>query len=562
MPTKQSIRRSMLWSAYGDALGFITEIRGTKMNGESILQRRTGSKERVTRLIPWIRRVGGEFGVDVRLMSGCYSDDTQLRLATCRSIRGDGIFDIETFSKIEIPVWISYALGAGRGTKTAAESLRKRQVQWNFNFFNSKYSQYTNSGGNGAAMRIQPHIWCASSNKPSSLILRDVIRNTITTHGHIRGIIGAAFHALCLHHTLSTSTIPGSEEWGLILDTLRRIPDIIRSDEELFLHWLPIWENETRKTLEEAIKDTLLELTQDIKIAERSIENIKAARDKDNVYNDLVRQLGCLETDSLGSATKTTLLAAFLSYIFHDRPHYGLSIGANVLGSDTDTISTMAGAILGATADIDPPEKVADIDYLQYEAERMFLISQGSKTTTYEYPDILYWQPPTSQLDTLGSYEGKWVIQGLGEAEPIGQPIAIGRDKTTIWQWFKLKFGQTVLLKRRTKVKTIPRNSISVIHITSDTISQERNTISTRNASEQIMTPLRQPSLWDNHRFEKNRITVDMAIERCKQSQFNADIIGSMFIALANQENGIEKSIGFAAIVAKYIQARMHKDTK
>jgi ADP-ribosylglycohydrolase len=108
MLLKQSIRRSVLWAAYGDALGFITE-----MCNESSLLHRTRGKSRITGLIPWVRKVGGEFGIYVELPMGCYSDDTQLRLATSRSIRGDGSFDVETFSKIEIPVWLSYALGAG-----------------------------------------------------------------------------------------------------------------------------------------------------------------------------------------------------------------------------------------------------------------------------------------------------------------------------------------------------------------------------------------------------------------------------------------------------------------
>ena len=153
MSTNQSIRRSVLWAAYGDALGFITE-----MCNESSLLHRTRGKSRITGLIPWVRKIGGEFGIYVELPTGCYSDDTQLRLATSRSIRGDGSFDVETFSKIEIPVWLSYALGAGLGTKTAAQSLKKSQIQWNSNFFKSKYAQYIEGGGNGAAMRIQPQL--------------------------------------------------------------------------------------------------------------------------------------------------------------------------------------------------------------------------------------------------------------------------------------------------------------------------------------------------------------------------------------------------------------------
>src|SRR5262249_51229884 len=148
--------------------------------------------------IPWKRRIGGKFGVDIELPAGCYSDDTQLRLATARTIRDDGKFDVEIFAKIEIPVWLSYSLGAGRGTKAAANSLCKRETNWLSNFFDDSGQVYTKGGGNGAAMRIQPHVWaCKEPGKPEQFLL-DVIRNSICTHGHARGIFGAIFHALSL----------------------------------------------------------------------------------------------------------------------------------------------------------------------------------------------------------------------------------------------------------------------------------------------------------------------------------------------------------------------------
>ncbi len=179
MSTKQNIEKSMLWAAYGDALGFITELCPKKY-----LPSRTGGKSSVDSLIPWTRRIGGRFGVNVELPAGCYSDDTQLRFATCRSIRSDGFFDIETFAKVELPIWLSYSLGAGRGSKAAAESLKKKQNHWNSNFFESEHSSYINGGGKGAAMRIQPHVWSASKEKRFDLILRDVVRNMSVTHGY------------------------------------------------------------------------------------------------------------------------------------------------------------------------------------------------------------------------------------------------------------------------------------------------------------------------------------------------------------------------------------------
>src|SRR5690242_11443855 len=130
-PDKKRLRRikaSALWAACGDALGFITELadsRGVARRGVALP---------VSEPVSWHRRVGGRFGPTVELPAGSVSDDTQLRLATARSIRGDGVFDAETFSKIELTVWPAYALGAGLGSREAAANLRRRDVTWATNF--------------------------------------------------------------------------------------------------------------------------------------------------------------------------------------------------------------------------------------------------------------------------------------------------------------------------------------------------------------------------------------------------------------------------------------------
>lgn len=107
------IRRSSLWAAYGDALGMMSEFKGPK----GVLYRTNGAPLREP--IEWKRRFGPPGHLIVRMPRGCYSDDSQLRLATGRAIGPDG-FDVESFATVELPVWMSYALGAGRASKLAA----------------------------------------------------------------------------------------------------------------------------------------------------------------------------------------------------------------------------------------------------------------------------------------------------------------------------------------------------------------------------------------------------------------------------------------------------------
>src|SRR6266571_942461 len=135
------VQHSALWAAYGDALGFITEL----VDNAGLKRRIKASY--VTSAVAWRRLVGGRFGAEIDLPAGCYSDDTQLRLATSRAIRGDGTFDVEAFVKVELPVWLSYALGAGRGTKLAAASLKSPDVAWFSNFFDKSKVRYVDCGG-------------------------------------------------------------------------------------------------------------------------------------------------------------------------------------------------------------------------------------------------------------------------------------------------------------------------------------------------------------------------------------------------------------------------------
>ena len=158
MVKQDNIVNSMLWACYGDALGYITELCDDINN----LKYRTYGLDHVTELIKWRRKLGGQYGVYVELPMGCYSDDTQMRLAVCRSINKNGKFDFETFSKIEIPSVSCLWSWNRKRTRDAGTSLVKKTVQWNTNFYETEVTKYIDGGGNGAAMRIQPHVWAAS----------------------------------------------------------------------------------------------------------------------------------------------------------------------------------------------------------------------------------------------------------------------------------------------------------------------------------------------------------------------------------------------------------------
>ncbi|MGZ9704981.1 ADP-ribosylglycohydrolase family protein [Pseudomonas sp. GNP013] len=437
----QTVVESALWAAAGDALGWITEL----SHGPAGVKNRTGSTE-VKQPVAWQRLIAGRNGPKVALPAGTYSDDTQLRLAVSRSIRGNGVFDVETFAKIELPVWPTYALGAGLGTKAAALNLSRRGVNWFSNFYVKGAQSYIQSGGNGAAMRIQPHVW--SSKGDDQEMLLNVFRDAITTHGHPHGFCGAVFHALVLKETLQEGSIPGPSSWKEIAQQFLELPKIIREDSQLVDFWLASWERETKNTLEEAMSRFCGEALHDIsRVSEAINDNPVSA------YKSAISSIGCLTDRFRGSGFKTALAASVLSYLYRSEPiEEALVLSANVLESDTDTIATMAGALLGAIAGRSPIWNIQDSDYIISDATRLANIAIGNPQSSFSYPDIGRWNPPVNQGASIRVYEDRLAIAGLGALETYGDEYSFGDH---VWQWSTLPFGQTILAKRKAFINDV-----------------------------------------------------------------------------------------------------------
>lgn len=436
----EAVRASAQWAAYGDALGFITEL--TDAAG---VRRRIGHDE-VTTTVPWKRRIGGRYGRDMSLPAGAYSDDTQLRLATSRAIRGDGEFDADAFAKIEVVAWQAYSLGAGRGTKAAATGLMRVEAKWSQNIFATKAARYVDIGGNGAAMRVQPHVWSARDLTNWGDITRDVVRNAVSTHGHPRGILGAVLHATLLAHTLDTHEVPGPAQWRTAVDWLEQVPDVIAKDDELAYLWLPTWADAAGIDFRSAAAT----VADECRAALEAFD--PRSRLAAEAYRALVERWGGFKDETRGSGTVTTLLAAVLAHAYADTPETALILCANTLGSDTDTIATMAGALLGAVAACPPPGAVQDAQVIDSEARRMWDISQGHEATTFAYPDLLRWSPPKAALDLVGRTATGPALAGLGALKAVGTPT-LGNQAAYVWS--TLPFGQNVLVRARPELRPL-----------------------------------------------------------------------------------------------------------
>ena len=427
------IQRAALWAAYGDALGWISEL--TDSAG---LRRRTGGRA-LTEPVAWKRRIGGRSGVTASLPQGCYSDDTQLRLATSRAIRSDG-FDVEAFAKVELPVWLSYGLGGGKSTNAAAAHLALPSSTW----WRNRFKGWTQSGGNGAAMRIQPHVWASRTPEYAESYLLDVVRNAVCTHSHPTGLLGAVLHAQCVARALVSGKVPSLAVLEDAIGVASRLPEMIEKDRELTF-WRVAFE-EDAGDFGEAWTTALSEA--------RGAVSIAAACDGgtgEERYQTIVDGLKLREPARRGSGMLTAVAAAALASS-ELRAVEAMRIAANTLGTDTDTIGSMAGAILGATVDADPPVDVLDAKLIRTDADRLADLAAGGNPMNHQYPDLMRWQAPKTRSDALAcSKDGELVVHGLGRATPLKEEATLGAQGFT-WRWVRLEYGQTLLAKGRERL--------------------------------------------------------------------------------------------------------------
>ncbi len=519
-----AIARSALWAAWGDALGFPTEL----TRDETQVQRRLDSP-RADDTRPWKRRIGGRQGAIVPLPAGMYSDDTQLRLSVSRCIRSAGRFDVEAFSKIELPVFLSYGFGIGRGTRAAAKGLGKQRIRWYSNFYGEPSAAYVESGGNGAAMRIQPHVWASPSLRPESY-LPNVLRDAVVTHGHPRAIVGAALHAISLGATLRDGAVPAPPRWGAMAQYLRGLTELILDDEMLAQRWLPQWERATGESWTTALERVVAECEEMLTIAV-GVATSRGSNSIEARYETLASKVGGLDPSTRGSGTISAVLALWLAWASGIDCANGLRTAANLLGSDTDTIASMAGALAGVAASAEPDGELADHEFLRAESLRLERLKTEGADESFPHPDPLPWQPPRTLSDAVGLIDGRVAVAGLGFAEE-GSELYVGQGTNPgLWQWLHLEFGQSVLIKRRRELAPLPEYA--------------------RSRVRPVVAARTQLSIAELSADEELPGTVEEGVELARRSIFDGETIARLFFHFARQPHGVSKASLFGGLLAQ-----------
>lgn len=327
IPTlEEKCRGAMLATAIGDALGWPQEIRSKNRDKNPKL---TGN------FVDWIRSSNNPRWHDEKILAGEYSDDTQLTLSIARSIIA-GNWE-KSFAEKELPFWLNYERGGGSALLRAAKSCSQNSFQpWQTKSSN----RYFSAGGNGAAMRILPHVIAASKKGETTALMVDVIKDTLITHGHPRAFLGAMCYAYALDYLLKKKSVL---EYGELVDAiiLGREYWTVKPDSNIFGNWLnaawcycgydfyAVWELSADHML-------------------HKLETIKVSLRKGLMSDDakMLTDLDCFGKVS-GAGDVAALTAVYLASKYANNPILAIKAAAYSLGADTDTIASMTGGLVG-----------------------------------------------------------------------------------------------------------------------------------------------------------------------------------------------------------------------
>jgi hypothetical protein len=157
-----------------------------------------------------------------------------------------------------------------------------------------------------------------------------------------------------------------------------------------------------------------------------------------------------------GDVLHTVLTALALAAAAPATPAAASRLAASFLGTDTDTIATMAASLAGASdAAPDAPPPVLDSPHLTAEALRLAKIAAGQETAPFSYPDLLHWTPPRAQLDAVGKAGEQTALEGLGWLTEVDGTTPV-ESRGTRWGWVRSDFGATFLVKQRTEMRALP----------------------------------------------------------------------------------------------------------
>ncbi|NJL54301.1 hypothetical protein HC928_03315 [bacterium] len=442
----ERVHGALLGAAVGDALGWPQEQNSGRMGSFP------EPSETLT-FQPWRRKGGYRFeAYEEHIKAGEYSDDTQLLIATARSIlRGKNW--AHTLSRHELPLWLLYERGGGGATKRAARAWLSGRTPWTQP--KKQLQSYFNAGGNGVAMRILPHV--LKPGQARAQMMRDVMRNGILTHGHPRALLGAIVYAHAAWWITHTSTpLPFGGAIHDLLDQRTEWEVLPRNTESSTSGWLEAADQAFSKDYEIEWKQTVQEICDGLRMIHKVIHEEGA------LLNDraVLERIGCFGKTN-GSGVVATLAVLYLFSVYAPDPVTGLRAIAFAKSADTDTLASMLGGLFGLTHGLDwiptTLQHVQDYDLIRDIADHL---TRSSFSGEGEY--IPRWSDQDAQqaIETLQtSQEGDDLPLGiLGNTEVISHRSLQPLTRTVLHadEWYlRTDTGQTIYITQPQRTPSV-----------------------------------------------------------------------------------------------------------
>lgn len=424
MPSQiDKCKGAMLATAIGDALGWPNELRSKNKS--------KGTKDS-DNFVVWIRRNSKPCYHDEKILPGEYSDDTQLTLSVARSIIV-GNWE-KFFSEKELVFWLRYERGGGRALLNAAKSYKEGLLPWQ----SKLASDYFNAGGNGAVMRILPHVISQQKVQSSANLMTDIIKDSIITHGHPRAILGATCYAFALNYLLQKKTVLGYGELVSAVIDGKKVWGAY-PNHNVFFEWLNVANQylDYQKEWDNILSAMLTQL-----------DYIRISLKKGLILDDtnVLTQLGCFSKIS-GAGDVAILAAIYLASRYANNPVLGIKVPASSFGMDTDTIASITGGLLGMLCGTDwiPPEWATVQDYECINRITDMLLSADSR----QAKTVEFWD--TSEVSS------NWIHTPIGRVRRLESiKVQSGKYATVTIQKWKSALGQTFYTKdmQRTSISS------------------------------------------------------------------------------------------------------------
>jgi ADP-ribosylglycohydrolase/predicted enzyme related to lactoylglutathione lyase len=355
-------------AAVGDALGWPFEGRAA---GKIDVRKWDGQ------FVDWKKRSGSRVSPRwEQIDAGAYSDDTQLILAVSRS-RATEQHWWEHFARVELPFWTCYERGGGGATKRAANSWLAGVAPWDSEA-KGVAKRYFEAGGNGAAMRVLPHCVLHAKDDNFSALAKDILADSVTTHGHPRALVGAlAFGYILWNAFKRVDTL----DYGSLLHRCMEDTTVWGTLPDISHHW-PSWLPATQKHVQDFNGLWLLTVGEVLSLCRNAMDGLEAGVLSDDMV--VMKEIGGLSPKTNGAGTTTAVAALYFASRYAASPLEGMRYAATSEGADTDTLASMTASLLGAINGMswlqDYEDKLQDATYIRQTAEHLVFMRKTTAT--------------------------------------------------------------------------------------------------------------------------------------------------------------------------------------